>query len=247
MAENPNTGTAVLERTGEDKHESVQDVPKQSAGYLLIKRCFDFVSSLCVSLVLVIPMAIIAVMIMLKDPGSPFYMQKRVGQNGKEIGVLKFRSMRKGADRLEEMLTPEQLEQYKKEYKLDDDPRLIGYKKPGDGSKCFGAFIRRTSIDELPQILWNICLKGNMSVVGPRPILRDELEENYSPEEQKLLLSVKPGLTGYWQAYARNDASYESGERQRMELHYVNNAGFLLDMNIIFHTVFSVLRKSGAK
>ena len=74
------------------------------------------------------------------------------------------------------------------------------------------------SIDELPQILFNICILGNMSVVGPRPILQSELEENYTPEEQKLLLSVKPGLTGYWQAYARNDVGYQNHERQEMEL-----------------------------
>jgi lipopolysaccharide/colanic/teichoic acid biosynthesis glycosyltransferase len=145
------------------------------------------------------------------------------------------------------MLTPEQLEEYRREYKLEDDPRLIGYKKPGDGSKCFGAFIRRTSIDELPQILFNICLRGNMSVVGPRPILRDELTENYTPAEQRALLSVKPGLTGYWQAYARNNATYESGERQHMELYYVKNASFLMDLKIIFATVGSVLKGSGAK
>lgn len=249
MIEENLSGTAVLERTGEDNQNktNTQEIPKQNAGYLIVKRCFDFLSSACVSLLLLVPMTLIALMIVVKDPGSPFYMQKRVGKDGKEIGVLKFRSMRKGADHLEEMLTPEQLEQYKKEYKLDDDPRLIGYEKPGDGDKCFGAFIRRTSLDELPQIIWNICIKGNMSVVGPRPILQDELEENYSPEEQKLLLSVKPGLTGYWQAYARNNATYETRERQKMELFYVRNRSLWLDVKIILQTVVSVLHKAGAK
>jgi lipopolysaccharide/colanic/teichoic acid biosynthesis glycosyltransferase len=166
--------------------------------------------------------------------------------NGEEIGVLKFRSMCTGADHLENMLTPEQQENYKKEFKLEDDPRLIGYRKPGDGKTCFGAIIRRMSIDELPQIPWNICIKRNMSVVGPRPILREELEANYTPEEQALLLSVKPGLTGYWQAYARNDATYLTGKRQRMELFYVHNASIKLDLKIIFATVGAVLRKRGA-
>lgn len=224
-----------------------QTVVSKKMSYLLIKRIFDFATSFCASIVLIIPLALLCLMVIVKDPGTPFYMQKRVGKNGKEIGVLKLRSMRKGADRLEDMLTPEQLERYKKEYKLDDDPRLIGYKKAGDGDKCFGALIRRLSLDELPQIVWNICIKGNMSVVGPRPILTDELKKNYTPEEQKLLLSVKPGLTGYWQAYARNGAHYENGERQKMELHYVQNASFLFDMKIIFATVGAVLKRQGAQ
>jgi len=86
-----------------------------------------------------------------------------------------------------------------------------------------------------------------MSVVGPRPILPDELKRNYSAEEQERLLSVKPGLTGYWQAYARNDSTYESGGRQKMELFYVRNCSALFDLKIVFATVGAVLRKRGAK
>ncbi len=215
--------------------------------YDFCKRLFDFVSSLMLSIVLFVPIIVICVIIAAKDCGSPFYAQKRIGKNGKTIKVLKFRSMKKGADNLEKMLTPEQLERYKKEYKLDDDPRLIGYKNPGDGNKCFGAKIRRMSVDEVPQIFFNICFCGNMSVVGPRPILQSELEENYTPDEQKLLLSVKPGLTGYWQAYARNNAGYENGVRQEMELYYVKNRSLLLDLKIIFKTFEAVLSKKGAK
>lgn len=187
---------------------------------------------------------------MIKDPGNPFYIQTRVGKGGKPLRILKFRSMRKNADRLEDMLTPEQLEEYKKEYKLDDDPRLIGYKKAGDGKTCFGGRIRQLSIDELPQIPFNILIKGDMSIVGPRPILREELEKYYTPKQQEALLSVKPGLTGYWQAYARNDAKYEiggGGERQKMELYYLDNMSPLLDIRIMFKTVSSVLLRKGAK
>jgi len=220
---------------------------KKSIMYHALKRLFDFVSSFLVGIVLMIPMAIIAVLIFVKDFGTPFYKQKRVGKGGKPLYIYKFRSMKKGADNLEKMLTPKQLEIYKKEYKLDDDPRLIGYKKEGDGTKCFGAKIRSTSIDELPQILFNICILGNMSVVGPRPILEDELHENYSPEEQKMLLSAKPGLTGYWQAYARNNVGYENHERQDMELYYVKNQSIWLDIKIIFKTVEAVICKRGAK
>ena len=191
-------------------------------------------------------MLVIALLIMVKDFGNPFYVHKRVGQDGREIGVVKFRSMKIGADRLKKTLTQEQLEEYHREFKLRDDPRLIGYQKPGDGQKCFGAFLRRSSLDELPQILWNICVKGDMSVVGPRPVLREELRQNYTPKERRQFLSVKPGLTGYWQAYARNDAEYETGERQSMELYYVEHQSFWLDLKIIFKTIAVVLCGKGA-
>ena len=220
---------------------------KTSLTYRVVKRVFDFVASLCATIVLLIPVAVVALIIFLKDHGCPFYKQKRVGKNGGTLYIWKFRSMKKGADNLEAMLTPEQLEEYKKEYKLDDDPRLIGYRKAGDGKKCFGAVIRKLSIDELPQIIINICILGNMSLIGPRPILDDEVAENYTVEEQKALLSVKPGLTGYWQAYARNNARYDDHQRQNMELYYVKNQGILLDIKILFKTVFSVLKKQGAK
>lgn len=241
--------TAVLERKVETKDFCADDAGllRQSAGYLVLKRLFDFTASFCISLILLLPLAILAVMVYLADPGAPFYIQERVGKNGKVLPVMKLRTMRIGADRLEEMLTPEQLEQYRKEYKLEDDPRLIGYRKAGDGRKCFGALLRRTSLDELPQIVWNICLRGDMSLVGPRPILADELEKNYTPAEQKRLLSVKPGLTGYWQAYARNNVHYEDGRRQAMELYYVENASLMLDLKIIFATVGAVLTERGAQ
>lgn len=215
--------------------------------YNFLKRAFDIVSSLAASIVLVIPFIAIAVIIIAKDGWSPFFKHKRIGKNGKIINVYKFRSMKRNADNLEEMLTPEQLAEYKREYKLVDDPRLIGYKKIGDGGSCFGAKLRKTSLDELPQILVNILILGNMSVVGPRPILESELKENYTEDEQRLLLSVKPGLTGYWQAYERNNVGYENGKRQSMELYYAKNRSFWFDMKIIFKTVVVVLKMSGAK
>lgn len=230
--------------------DSVVVIPislKKKRIYSVVKRCFDFVSSAIASILLLIPLAVLSLIILIKDFGNPFYMQKRMGKNGEVLKVAKLRSMKKGADHLEEMLTPEQLEEYHREYKLSDDPRLIGYRKPGDSRKCFGGMIRRMSLDELPQIVWNICIKGNMSVVGPRPILQDELEQNYTIAQQVELLSVKPGLTGYWQAYARNNATYDSGERQRMELYYVKHASILLDIKIIFATIGAVLFERGAR
>lgn len=246
------TDTGVMIEDAENT-QSVDIVKKAKIEYRpkpvydFFKRVFDIVSSLLVSLILLIPVLVISIIIIAKDGWSPFYKHKRVGQDNTVFSVYKFRSMKKGADDLEKMLTPEQLAEYKKEYKIKDDPRLIGYKNSGDGSKCFGARLRRMSLDELPQIIINILIKGDMSVVGPRPIIQSELEENYTPEEQKLLLSVKPGLTGYWQAYARNNVGYENGERQRMELYYVHNRSFLFDMKIIFKTVGTVLFGRGAK
>lgn len=213
--------------------------------YRVIKRCFDFLSSMVVSIILLPLLLILMVLIMIKDPGNPLYFQKRVGKGGRPIFVAKLRSMRKDADHLEEMLTPDQLAEYHHEYKLKDDPRLIGWKKPGDGRKCFGAKLRQWSLDEVLQIPYNVLLKGNMSLVGPRPIIESELLENYTPAQQRILLSVKPGLTGYWQAYARNNAMYEDGKRQRMELYYVQNRSLWLDVKILFATVKAVLKKSG--
>ena len=141
--------------------------------------------------------------------------------------------MRVDAGDLKKLLTPEQLEQYQREFKIDNDPRITKV----------GEFIRKTSLDELPQ-LFNI-LKGDISIVGPRPIVEEETKI-YGKDIVKFL-SVVPGLTGYWQAYARNNATYESGERQEMEMYYVDNRSLWLDIKIFFKTFSSVLKKEGAQ
>lgn len=216
--------------------------PPRKPFYEFVKRVFDFVASLIGSIILLIPMLIIAIVIFAKDRGNPIYAQVRVGKGGKDIKVYKFRSMKKYAEHLRKYLTYEQVQEYRKEYKLPDDPRLLGYKNKGDGAICFGAKLRKSSIDELVQILFNILILGNMSVVGPRPIIREELERYYTPEEQKLLLSVKPGLTGYWQAYARNDVMYDDGKRQEMELYYIENRSIWFDIKILFKSAGAVLK-----
>ncbi len=223
-----------------------QDVPipeRSRVVYRIVKRVFDFLFSLILGILLLIPMGILAAVIAIKDGGNPIYKQKRVGKDGKPLYIYKFRSMQKGADDLVNTLTPEQQQIYLEEYKLENDPRLIGYRK--DGKKCFGAKIRSMSIDEIPQILLNICIFGNMSMVGPRPILQSELERNYTQEERKLLLSVKPGLTGYWQAYARNAVGYIDHARQDMELFYIRNRSLWLDIKILCKTVKAVIEKKG--
>ncbi|MBE6603583.1 MAG: sugar transferase [Ruminococcaceae bacterium] len=211
------------------------------------KRLADIAVALPLTLLSLPVGVLLGLLILLRDPGNPFYCQRRVGRDGKVLTILKFRTMKRHSDEVERVLSPEALAIYRREYKLMDDPRLIGYRKEGDGSRCFGAILRRTSLDELPQLWWNVLLRGNMSLVGPRPILKEELEQHYTSEEQKALLSVKPGLTGYWQAYARNAACYENGERQQMELYYVKNRSFGLDLKILFRTVVAVITKAGAK
>ena len=146
---------------------------------------------------------------------------------------------------MERMLTPEQMEEYKREFKLKDDPRLIGHRKGENGERCFGAVLRRTSLDELPQVFYNVLLKGDMSFVGPRPVMREELEKYYSPAEREAILSVKPGITGYWQTHGRSDCTYETGERQQMELYYVRNQGLALDLKILLRTGIVVIQRNG--
>lgn len=222
----------------EDERE-YREYAKFNRGYEVIKRVFDFISSFMVSLILIIPCLLIALLIFIVDPGNPFFIQERVGKDNKPLKIVKFRSMKKNADDLKHMLTPEEYERYLKEFKLDNDPRLLPHN--------IGKYIRKLSVDEIPQIIFNICLKGDMSVVGPRPILRKEMELNYTPEQQEALTGVKPGLTGYWQAYGRNNVGYSDGERQRMELYYVQNRSIGLDIKIIFRTVKAVLSQDGVK
>ncbi len=201
--------------------------------YSIIKRLFDIILSFA-GIILLCPLFILlSVLVTADDGGNPFYGHSRVGKDGKRIKVYKFRSMRMDAGDLEKLLSPEQLEQYKKEFKIDKDPRITK----------IGMFLRKTSLDELPQ-LFNI-LGGSLSIIGPRPIVEEELEK-YGSNVAKLL-SVKPGLTGYWQAYARNNAVYETGERQAMEMYYVEHQGLFLDCKIFLKTFGRVLSGDGAE
>lgn len=220
-------------------------LPKRKPIYEFLKSCFDFVFSLTASIILFIPIIILLTVITIKDFGNPVYIQERMGKNRKHIKVFKLRTMKIGADKLSQTLTPELIRCYEQEFKVPDDPRLIGYKKAGDGSTCFGAKLRKASVDEILQIPMNILIHRNMSVVGPRPILETELKKNYTPEEQKILLSVKPGLTGYWQAYERNNAQYGTGERQKMELYYVAHRSIAVDLKILLKTAQTVIKRAG--
>lgn len=200
--------------------------------YLAVKRGFDIVSSLC-GLILLSPVfLLLAIIVYVGDPGPVFYAHERLGKNGKTIRIWKFRSMYMNADEMFENFTKAQKEEYYREFKLENDPRITPV----------GKFLRKSSLDELPQLL-NI-LKGDLSLVGPRPIVENELDK-YGMLAAKFL-SVTPGLTGYWQAHGRNEISYENG-RQKMELYYVDHQSIRLDVSIIFLTFVAVFRGKGAK
>ena len=201
--------------------------------YPRIKRGLDVFISI-VALLLIWPMLLVIALLVRRDGGPAFFAQSRVGRNGRLFKLYKFRSMKVGADKLEDILTPEELELYRKEYKLQNDPRVTK----------LGNFLRKSSLDELPQ-LWNI-IRGDMSLVGPRPLLPSELTGNYTPEERQQLMSMQPGLTGYWQAMSRNESSYLTGERQRQELYYVGRVSLKMDLKIIFMTVKRVITGKGA-
>ena len=199
--------------------------------YIVVKRFLDIFLSL-IGLVLLSPIfLIIAIIIKLDSKGPVFFVHSRIGEKGKPIGIYKFRTMVTNAEELIKKFTPEQKEEFEKNFKLENDPRVTK----------IGNFLRKTSLDELPQIL-NI-LKGELSIIGPRPIVQAELEK-YGDDKEKFL-SVRPGLTGYWAANGRSDTSYE--ERIQMELYYVDNMSFWLDIKIFFKTIFAVIKKEGAR
>lgn len=190
--------------------------------YGALKRVCDIVLSLPVIIILSPLFIIFSLLIFFTDHHSPIYKQTRIGIGGKAFKIWKFRSMYYDAGDLGKYFSGEQLEQFKTEYKLENDPRITP----------IGKFIRKFSIDELPQ-LFNV-LAGQMSLIGPRPLT---LEETYFfGDDRDLLLSVRPGMTGLWQVSGRNALTYESGKRQECELTYVKNVGFAMDIKVFFKT-----------
>ena len=199
--------------------------------FAFVKRFFDIVLSLIALVLFSWLFLILAICVKLTSKGPVFYGHERVGKNGKMFKVWKFRSMKCDNRPLEEILTKEQLEEFKRDFKITNDPRVTK----------IGNFMRKTSLDELPQLI-NILI-GNMSIVGWRPILQEELDRY--KDNKELLTKIKPGLTGFWASHGRSSTSYD--ERIKMELFYVVKRSLWLDIRIIFHTFFGVLRRDGAK
>lgn len=221
-------------RLQEQTFEAVYQTNKEKSVYRFIKRLFDFFVAL-VAIIIISPLLlIISAVVYLGDPGPVVYGQIRIGKDGKPFEIWKFRSMYKNADKMIDQLTDEQRQQYITEFKIDNDPRITPV----------GNFLRKTSLDELPQLFNVLC--NDMSLVGPRPLIESEIQTYYE-DTYDTLLSVKPGVTGYWQAYARNNATYQSGKRQQMEMYYISHASMMLDIKILLRTVVSVLHKDGAK
>lgn len=192
------------------------------------KRLFDIVFSLSVLILFAPVYLVLALLIALSSPGSVFYVQERVGKNRKPFGCIKFRTMVNNADEvLAQMMetSPHLRQEFQDNFKLKQDPRVT----------WIGQFLRMTSLDEFPQF-WNV-LKGDMSVVGPRPLVAEELHK-YGRHMDRIL-TIKPGITGLWQVSGRNDIPYP--RRVQIDLHYVNFKNCWSDLWIVIKTIGVVI------
>jgi lipopolysaccharide/colanic/teichoic acid biosynthesis glycosyltransferase len=188
------------------------------------KRAFDIAFSLFVLTIFSPLYLILAVAIAISSPGPIFYAQERVGKNYKRFRCLKFRTMVNNADEMLASImaeSPQLQSEFADNFKLKDDPRITP----------IGKFLRLTSLDEFPQF-WNV-LKGDMSVVGPRPLVPEELQKYGNRMER--VLSIRPGITGLWQVSGRNDIPYP--QRVQMDVYYVSARSWLLDIWIIVNTI----------
>ncbi len=229
MSENTKVSLKPTEVSVESSKENlITIVPKPV--YSFFKRFFDILVSFVTLSVLIVPMLILALIIVIDSPGaSPIYSQSRVGKNGKRFKFYKFRSMIPNADEmLDELMDKNEMDG--PAFKIKDDPRITRV----------GKFIRSSSIDELPQF-WNV-LKGDMSIVGPRPPLPREVEEYTEVQMQRLL--VTPGITGYWQIQPkRNDLSFERW--LELDLKYIEERSLKTDFVVVLKTVKAVCGLEG--
>jgi undecaprenyl-phosphate galactose phosphotransferase len=199
-----------------------------------VKRTCDVLFS-AVALTLTLPITLpVSLAIWWSSPGPVFYAQERIGRGGRPFLCYKFRTMHADAEeRLQEILkdNPVLQKEWQETRKLKNDPRI----------SVVGQFLRKTSLDELPQF-WNV-LKGDMSVVGPRPVVADEVVVHFGPKAHKVL-SIRPGITGVWQVTGRSDTSYE--RRVAMDEHYVDNRSLFYDLWIVAKTIPAMLFRRGA-
>ena len=199
--------------------------------YRIVKRILSILCSV-ISIIVLSPLfIIISLAVKISSKGSVFFIHERIGFQGKKFKLIKFRTMVDNAEDMIASFNPEQKKEWEENFKLKDDPRITK----------IGKFLRKTSLDELPQLI-NI-LKGDMSFVGPRPIVEDEL--SWYGDNKEKLLSVKPGLTGWWAVNGRSDVPYP--ERCDLELYYVDHFSFGLDLKIIIKTVVAIIKKDGAR
>lgn len=221
---------AVEQRVASSDHLLTADQVNANLSYLRMKRSIDIIGSL-IGLIILSPIFIlIAILIKIEDPNGPiFFKQVRVGKEETEFQMYKFRSMVSDAEeRLKDLLTLNEVSGAM--FKMKEDPRITR----------IGKFIRKTSIDELPQ-LWNV-LKGDMSLVGPRPPLLREVVEYSSYDRQRLL--VIPGCTGLWQVSGRSNLNFD--QMVMLDLKYIENRTFWIDLKIIFKTVLMIIGSKDA-
>lgn len=214
-----------------------------SIGQLAIKRLFDIIGGLVGCLITAATCVIIGPIIYHKSPGPIFFVQQRVGRNGKVFNMYKFRSMYMDAEeRKKEYMAQNKMDGLM--FKMDDDPRIIGSEKKGkDGKpKGIGNFIRNTSLDEFPQF-FNV-LKGDMSLVGTRPPTVDEWEQY--DLKHRVRMSIKPGITGLWQISGRSKIT-DFDEVVRLDSEYIQNWDLGSDIKIILKTIVVVLKRDGAE
>lgn len=210
-----------MERLQINEQEIIEIERKESAIYNISKRALDIIASTLGLIILSPVLLVVAILIKLESKGPAIFSQKRIGLNKKEFKMYKFRSMVQNAEELKEKLAKEN-EMSGPMFKMKNDPRVTKV----------GRFIRKTSIDELPQLI-NV-LKGEMSLVGPRPSLPKEVSK-FEPWMLRRL-QVKPGLTCYWQVSGRNNIDFD--EWMELDIKYVNERRFWLDLKLIFKTFF---------
>jgi len=214
----------------DEELQQKQNQANVSYTYNVLKRFFDILLSVIGLIILSPVFLIISIIIKLTSPGPVLYKHKRVGYMGEEIEIYKFRSMVVDSDNFEKYFTKEQMKHFKENFKLENDPRITK----------IGKFLRKSSLDELPQLI-NI-IKGQMSIVGPRPIVKDEVKKYGIYADT--YFSVKPGLTGLWQVCGRSNTTYE--ERVQLDVKYVQNRSLLNDLKIILKTFGAVVTSKGA-
>ena len=234
-----------MEKTQTIEYKKISNLEKEQKSIVKIQKLIKAIqigtkriADICLSIIgimLLIPMStvIFVINLLTANKGSVFYKHKRVGKNGKMFTMYKFRTMYEGADKdLEQIFNKnkEYKEEWEKSFKLQKDPRVTKV----------GKFLRRTSIDEIPQFI-NV-LKGDMSIVGPRPVTTKEIEKFGIAKEK--VLSMKPGITGYWATHGRTNTTYD--ERIKMEEMYIDKFSLMLDFRILLKTVITVIRKDGA-
>lgn len=223
-----NNGVLILDRIKEATLVTKKTI------YFAFKRLVDITISL-IGIVFLLPIALIVkIVYMLSGDFSPImFKHERIGKNNEIFKMYKFRTMVPNSEEiLKELLKDKDIKkEWKENHKLDNDPRIT---KIGD-------ILRKTSLDEIPQVL-NI-FKGDMSIIGPRPLIQEEV--NAYLDDKDKLLSVRPGLTGWWACNGRSCTTTK--KRMKLELYYVDHISFLLDIKIFFLTILKVIKKDGAK